>query len=166
MRRLLLLASAALLASCGKEPAEEHETIDTATVEKALRGKAVPVELQPIRLPDIEKHKLYGTSCAFAPEGGGLGAVAMAMEDAGYLKIGKEVLRYAADKGSAELPFGTRTQYDGRINSFDLLPDGGAAPAQSGTSVTFPGRLIVRDTHERVVYDQPGEIQCNRGPAQ
>lgn len=167
MRGLPIVLAAMLLASCGEQPKDERETVDSETVDsetvdKALAGKPLPVELVPFRLPDIEKHQLYGTSCAFAAEGGGLGAVAMAMEDVGYLKIGKEVLRFAADKGSAEMPFGTRSEYDGLAQSFELEAASGTPPQPSGGSVTFPGRLTVRDDRERVVYDRPGEIQCNR----
>ncbi|HZF46310.1 MAG TPA: hypothetical protein VEZ26_08240 [Sphingomonadaceae bacterium] len=162
MRGMTILPLAALLlASCGEETTDKRETIDSETVDRALAGKAIPIELEPIRLPDIEKHQLYGTSCAFAPEGGGLGAVAMAMEDAGYLKIRKEVRRFAADKGSAKLLFGTYVQHDGLANSFDMEPVG-QVPQVDGGSVTFPGRLTVRDDHERIVYERAGEIQCNR----
>lgn len=162
MRGMTMLSLAALLlASCGEETKDKRETIDSETVDKALAGKAIPIDLEPIRLPDIEKHQLYGTSCAFAAEGGGLGAVAIAMEDAGYLKIRKEVRRFAADKGSAKLLFGMHVQHDGLANSFDLEPSG-EMPQAIGGSVTFPGKLTVRDDHERVVYERAGEIQCNK----
>lgn len=162
MRGMTIMPLAALLlAACGEETEHKREAIDSETVDRALAGKAIPIELEPIRLPDIETHQLYGTSCAFAPEGGGLGAVAIAMEDAGYLKIGKEVRRFAADKGSVKLLFGTHAQHDGLTNSFDLEPVGDI-PQANGGSVTFPGRLTVRDDHERVVYERAGEIQCNR----
>ncbi|KPL67676.1 hypothetical protein SZ64_05820 [Erythrobacter sp. SG61-1L] len=163
MRATSILLAAMVLASCSKEPQGERQTIDSETVDKALAGKPVPIELAPLRLPDIEKHQIYGTSCAFAAEGGGLAAVAIAMTDAGYLKVGKEVLRFAADKGSAEMPFGTWTEYDGLARSFELETTLGDPPQPGGRTVTFPGRLTVRDEHERVVYDRPGEIQCNKG---
>ncbi|OJW68562.1 MAG: hypothetical protein BGO57_05700 [Sphingomonadales bacterium 63-6] len=162
MRGIMMLPLAVLLLSaCGEEPKDKRQTIDSKTVDKALAGQAIPIELEPIRLPDIEKHQLYGTSCAFAPEGGGVGAVAIAMEDAGYLKIRKEVRRFASDKGSAKLLFGTHVEHDGLANSFDLEPVGPVPEAELG-SVTFPGRITVRDDHERVVYQRSGEIQCNR----
>lgn len=152
-----------LLGACGDQKSTEERKIedqaDIAAVEALQEPPALPLALQPIRYPDIEKNKLYGASCAFVPDGGGLGALAIAMVEAAYLKVDGTIVRLAPDAGSAEHPLGTRQQYDGKTYSlaFSLESEG----KQSGYETTdFKGRLVVRDSTDRVVFDKPGLVQC------
>lgn len=118
------------------------------------------VELMPITFPDIERENLFGAGCSFAPEGGGLGALAIAQDGAGYLKIDGTVQRLDADVVSTQLPLGAREQYVGAEYSYQLMleQDGGK---QSGyESVNYPGRLTVRNNADQIVYDSEGVVQC------
>jgi hypothetical protein len=130
-----------------------------AVVEAAQTPPPQPVKLSAITFPDVERENLFGAGCNFAPAGGGMGAVAMAQGEAGYLKIDNKVVRFAPDAGSGELFYGARQKYTGTTNSFELtLEEEGK---QSGYEVTdYSGRLVVRDSVERVVYDAKGLVQC------
>ncbi|RDC59890.1 hypothetical protein HME9302_01087 [Alteripontixanthobacter maritimus] len=160
---LVLLAAPMALAGCGGEPsAEEQAAIDAAAlaeIEAASVVPAAPLNLQPILYPDIEKNELYGASCAFAP-GGSFGAVALAMEDAGYLKYEDTVQLLAPDAGSAEGPLGSREKYDGREYSFRLERTTADSESAGMDSVDYRARLVVRDGQDRIVYEQDGNAQC------
>lgn len=163
MRRILLFG-ACLLAACGPEmSAEEKAAADAqaiAAVEANQQPPVMPVAPEKILYPDIEQHELYGTSCAFAPEGGGLGAIALAMEDAGYLKLDGEVLRLAADKGSGELPMLAREKYDGKAYSFRLELDQSAGTQEGIETINYPARLTILDAADRVAFSASGIAQC------
>lgn len=155
----------ALLAACGVgEPTAAEraakEEADIASVERAQEIPPQPITLEPIGYPDIETHDLFGASCAFAPEGGGLGALALAMEQSAYVKIAGKIERLAPDPGSPELPLGARGKYDGKTYSM-LLDIGEGEGEQEGIeTVNFPARLIVRNERDQVVYEASGIAQC------
>lgn len=158
MRLSAVIVLALAVAGCS-EPAEEPD-IDIEQMNKDARGPAVPVELQVIGYPDIEKHELYGASCAFTPEGGGVGAFALVMQEGGYLKIKGEIERFAPDAGSAEQPYGTRSKHSGLERSFELAIEQDS-PRQSGyETVNYPAQLTVRDSSDREVYRAKGLAQC------
>lgn len=155
-----------MLSSCSGEPdkddlaakAREDEAA-IAAVEAAQTPPPEPVALSAITFPDVERENLFGAGCNFAPAGGGMGAVAMAQNEAGYLKIDDKVVRFAPDAGSKELFYGARQKYTGTSNSFELTL--GGEGKQSGYEVTdYSGRLVVRDRADRVVYDAKGLVQC------
>jgi len=162
--RLLLLAGTAMLTSCGDELSPQQrareDAMAVAMVEKANRGSAMPIMPEPILYPDIEKYEIFGTSCAFAPEGGGLAAVAIAMREDGFMKIDGDMLRFSADSGSKALPYDLRSQYDGRKYTFELKLEDGPGRPTAAESVNYDGHLTVRDELERVVYDKAGIVQC------
>ena len=164
MRVHLALVAALLLQSCGDELSPEEQQMsdeaDIATVEALQKPPAIPIVPQQIRYPDIEKHNLYGVSCAFAPDGGGLGAIALAMREAGYMKIDGTLERFAPDAGSTEMPLGTRAKYDGTSHSFrlDFLDEKGR---QSGMeTIDYKAHLVVRNSSDIVVYEAEGIVQC------
>ncbi|MEZ5682509.1 MAG: hypothetical protein R3E14_14565 [Erythrobacter sp.] len=148
------------LAACSSEPNEAERKAAVAEVEANQEAPAEVLEPRPILYPDIEKNGLYGAGCSFAPDGGGLGAVALAMADEGYMKRGEEILQFAADKGSDELPYLARRKYDGKDYSFSLdLDRDSEAPSGEETS-DYSGTLTVRDGKDRVVYSATGIVQC------
>ena len=148
------------LAACSSEPDEAERQAAVAEVEANQEAPPEELELQPILYPDIEKNDLYGAGCSFAPDGGGLGAVALALADEGYVKRGEEILRFAADKGSEELPYLARRKYDGSDYSFTLeLDRDSGAPSGDETS-DYSGSLTVKDGKDRVVYESTGIVQC------
>ena len=163
MRRLAVWAMF-LLVACGDDltPEEKNraDERDIAMVEKANRGEAVPVAPQPILFRDIESNNLYGASCAFVEEGGGIGSIALAMIDDGYMKIDGKLIRFAADKGSPEFPMGARARYVGKQYEFDLDREPGHGRSAGLETVNYDGRLTVWDSKHNVVYDKPGLLQC------
>lgn len=157
MRRTAMATAACiaslLLAGCD---GESHETSPMVPVEEVHRRSAVPIDPQPIGYPDIAEYELYGPNCAFAPEGGGLGAIAIAREQDGYMKLRGKMRRFAADSGSAQLPMDARSRYTGEEHTFVLTLEGDDPKGGKG-------HLIVRNQHEIPVYEASGTIQCNAG---
>ena len=102
--RSVLLVPVALLVACESEPTEAERQARVDAVEKANAGIAIPIEPEKIHYPDIEKNELYGASCAFAPEGSGMGAILLAMDDAAHMKLEGEIVSFAPDKGVQKGP--------------------------------------------------------------
>ena len=163
MRRLLLAAPLAL-ASCGEELSSqqqaERDARDIAQVKEANRGTSIPIAPQAILYPDIERNEIYGTSCAFAPEGGGLGAIAIAMREDGFMKLDGKIVRFSADGGSTALPSAARSKYSGKKYAFELTLGGGEGKRVAAEAATYDGKLTVRASNGDTVYQQTGEIQC------
>jgi hypothetical protein len=161
---VLLLPVLALMAGCGNDTPEEPMADDAAAVAAVKAANAAPppmasIALQPINYREIEAHDLYGTSCAFAPEGGGIAALFLAMPDAGYLKLDGKLVQLAADAGSPELPYLAHERYDGEAFSARLSV-AGAARGDGPETERYTGRLTIEDANGRAVYDAPGTVQC------
>lgn len=164
MRRVALIALL-LLAACGpREPtAAEIDAAaerDIAAVKQAQEIPPVPITPQPILYPDIERNQLFGSACAFAPEGGGLGALVLAMEKAAYMKIDGEIVRLAPDAGSPLLPLGTRGKYDGRDYALVLDIAEGEGRQTGSETMSYDARLVVRNARDQSVYEGHGVAQC------
>ncbi|MGN6499966.1 MAG: hypothetical protein ACTHKM_07440 [Tsuneonella sp.] len=165
MKRLAWLCPLLLLAACGKPeptPAEQNARAeaDIAAVEKAQDIPPVPISLEVIGYPDIEKNHLQGAGCAFAPKDGGLGALLLANEGAAYIKIDGKLERLAPDPGSPKLPLGAHGKYDGKVHSL-VLDIGEGEGQQSGMeTMNYPAELMVRNERDQVVYQANGTAQC------
>ena len=158
--RSLALTLVAVLAACSSEPTEEERAAAVAEVEAHQTPPAQPLELGAIRYREIEKNELYGTGCSFAPDGGGMSAVALAMAETGHFLRGDKLITLAADKGSPELPYLARRKYDGAAYSMTLDLDE-AEGEQSGEETSdYPATLTIRDASEQVVYRKSGIAQC------
>jgi hypothetical protein len=164
MRQLALILPFVLAACASEEPSaaekEAHDEAKIAAVEQAQEIPPTPISLEPIAYPDIEKHDLFGASCAFAPDGGGLGALVLAMEKGAYIKLDGKIERLAPDPGSPELPLGARGKYDGKRNSLILDLAEGEGEQEGMETVNFPARLVVRNERDQVVYEADGVAQC------
>lgn len=161
----LLLAALAMLPACsGPSAAEQQEQARRdaeaiAGVEAAQTPPPAQITLEPMAFAEMERAGALGAGCAFIPAGGGMGALALALPDAGFLKVSGTVQRLAPDVGSAEAPLGTRMKYDGKELSFTLARNG--EPKQSGTEVLdYPGQLTVRDGRGRTLFEANGTTQC------
>lgn len=161
MRALILLP---MLAACGEQVTPEEQArrdaADVAEVRANQVPPAIPAKLEPIRYPEIEKNEIYGIGCSFVPHGGGMGAVAIAMQDAAYVMPDSSVMRLAPDAGSDEGPFGTRTKYDGRKFSLQLETSGKEGEQVGMETIEYDARLTLRDERDRVVYAKEGYAQC------
>ena len=159
--KVLVAIPLLLAAACSPEPQSEAERqADVAEVEANQDVPAIALSPETIRYREIEKYNLYGAGCSFAAEGGGMGAVALAMADEGYVLLHGELVRLAADKGSDELPYLARRKYDGREYSFTLEVVEGEAEMIGSEVYDFPARLRIRDSGDRVVFDKRGIAQC------
>lgn len=158
--RIAVLLAVAALAACSSEPTEEERAAAVAEVEANQVPPPEELVLGAIRYREIEQHDLFGAGCSFAPEGGGLAAVALAMAETGHFLRDGELITLAADKGSKELPYLARRKYDGKAYSM-LLDLDEAAGKQSGEETSdYPATLTIRDAHGAVVYREPGIAQC------
>ena len=174
MRKLLVLAGAAVLAGCGDNLSPEEQAAaderDVAMVEDA--NKAMPpvrlVTPEPILLPDIERYDLLGEACSYAP-GTSLGARVIAREADAFMKVDGEIERFAADPGARELPMHTRSVYSSKDFSLVLglrdssagetgEPEGDNPPTDGRHN--YEGSVTLRDAYGRVVYEGVGLAQC------
>ena len=158
--RVSIVLLAVTLMACSNEPNEEERAAAVAEVEANRIPPPEELQLEPIRYREIEKNELYGTGCSFAPDGGGISAVALAMAETGHFLRGDKLITLAADKGSPELPYLARRQYDGAAYSMTLDLDE-AEGEQSGEETSdYPATLTIRDASEQVVYRKSGIAQC------
>lgn len=152
------------LAACGRELTPEEQALederDIAMVERA-NGTAAPLQEvvpQPISYADIERYDLFGAACNYAP-GTSLGTRVVAREADAFVKIDGEVMRFAADPGSRELPLRSRSLYNGKGHVLQLQIEGEGKPSGEET-VDYEGRVTLRDPYGRVVYEGSGLAQC------
>ncbi|MBY8334129.1 hypothetical protein [Qipengyuania pacifica] len=158
--RISIVLLALTLTACSNEPNEEERAAAVAEVEANRVPPPEELQLEPIRYREIEKNELYGTGCRFAPDGGGMSAVALAMAETGHFLRGDKLITLAADKGSPELPYLARRKYDGAAYSMTLDLDE-AEGEQSGEETSdYPATLTIRDASEQVVYRKSGIAQC------
>lgn len=158
--RVSIFLLALTLVACSNEPNEQERAAAVAEVEANRIPPPEELQLEPIRYREIEKNELYGTGCSFAPDGGGMSAVALAMAETGHFLRGDKLITLAADKGSPELPYLARRKYDGAAYSMTLDLDE-AEGEQSGEETSdYPATLTIRDASEQVVYRKSGIAQC------
>lgn len=158
--RVSIILLALTLVACSNEPSEEERAAAVAEVEANRIPPPEELQLEPIRYREIEKNELYGTGCSFAPDGGGMSAVALAMAETGHFLRGDKLITLAADKGSPEWPYLARRKYDGAAYSMTLDLDE-AEGEQSGKETSdYPATLTIRDASEQVVYRKSGVAQC------
>ncbi len=164
MRLPLIVCLAAALASCGDElSSAEQAELDRDVVERVREvNEAAPplVEIvpEPILYPDMEANDLFGLACSYAP-GTSMGARVIAREADAFVKVDGQVLRFAADPGSRELPAKSRTLYNGREYSLRLdVADKQVDPDVDATS--SEGTVWLRDRWDRVVYQGTGAVNC------
>jgi hypothetical protein len=155
-----------LLGACAEELSSEDQALRDAealaAVERANSIEPPLREVVPetILYPDIERHDLFGAACSYAP-GTSLGARVIARQADAFMKIDGEIVRFAADPGSRELPLQTRSLYNGREYSLRLQVDGEGVPtASSGEGTGYEGSIHLRDQWDRVVYSGSGSVSC------
>lgn len=164
MRAIWLLAPVLLVACTDGMTDEEKKAKDEADVAfvEGLEAKDPPPEPilpQAIGAPDMERYKLFGASCAFAP-GDSIGAIVIAMDETAWLKLEGRMLRLAADNGGKSLPMGTWERYNGKEYTVRLaLADGGQAAASE--TVNYRAKLSVLDPYDQLVYAADGTYQCS-----
>ncbi|MFN4112380.1 MAG: hypothetical protein ACK4GD_00395 [Sphingomonadaceae bacterium] len=155
--RFMLIMAALAVAGCG-EAEQRDRAAKVAEIEQANAGVAVPVRPEPILYPDIEQHELTAPSCAFAPDGGGMAPILLAMEDRAVMKLSGDIAQFAPDNGVQKGPEVAWTKYDGLTYSirFGL---GAQQPDEPGGN-RYEATLEIRDGADREVYRASGFAQC------
>ena len=153
MRCITLIVACAVIAGCDTSAPSGDGEVDA-------KGVQASIEPQPILYPDIEKHGIYGASCAFVAEGGGLGAIAIAMAEAGYMKIGGEIIRFEPDNAASEIPLGARESYTSERYAFQLKLEPGEGEQSGYEARNFAARLTLFDGDGGTVYETSGTAQC------
>lgn len=155
--RAMILPLLALLGACGDEPGMTRNE-KLAEIEQANEGVVVPVTPERILYPDIERYGLTDPACAFAPDGGGMAPIALAMGDRAVMKVGGEIVEFAPDNGVQKGPSLAWTKYDGRAWSLRL----GLGQAEDSplSGQRYEATLELRDGKDRVVYAAEGYAQC------
>ncbi len=167
MRWTVIICLGFALGSCGDQMSEtEQAELDRDVVERVRSAnEAAPplieVVPEPILYPDMEAHDLFGVACSYAP-GTSMGVRVIAREVDAFVKIDGDVIRFAADPGSRELPANTRTLYNGREYSLRLEIEDKQTSQQTGEGgqVLFEGTAWLRDRWDRVVYQGTGAVNC------
>jgi len=144
MRAILPFCALLVLAGCGGERAP---------------AKAAQLELQPLGAPEMEKYDIYGSGCAFIPQGGGIGSLFLTDDAKAYIKVHDEVVLLTKAEGSGELPFGAWQDYAGEGYSVSLTVSG--AGEQKGDEVVdYAGHFVVRDASGTELYKADGLAEC------
>lgn len=169
MRRGATALALLWLAGCGQEPNPEEQAVQDARAVASVHAAndvMPPLRLvspEPILLPDIERYDLYGEACNYAP-GTSFGTRVIAREADAFMKIDGEVVRFASDPGSRELPMGSRTLYTSREYALRLTVEEQEAPDdesdRTDSPTDFEGTVTLRDRFGRAVYEGVGLAQC------
>lgn len=153
-------------AACSGEPADddvrEEQAIAAVEAANEVQPPLEQVTPEPLLGSDIERHDIYGPSCAYAP-GINLGPRLIAREPDAFMKVDGEILRFAADPGSRELAEGTRSLYNGREYSLRLELEEEDLPidAEPGSEMTeYEGTVRLLDRWGREVYSGTGPSVC------
>ena len=164
MKRVGLALATLMLASCGGSPSEDQRAAENAAMADRVReaNDAGPpmqeVVPETISYPDMEAHDLLGLGCAYAP-GTSLGIRVIARETDAYMKTDGEMVRFAADPGSRELPAETRTLYNGREYALRLAIENVIEQGEI-EDTTYEGTMWLYDRQDRVVYTGTGTANC------
>lgn len=147
------------LSACGAQTDEEGDADNTAHA-AVTRGASAGITPEVITYPDIEANDLFGASCAFVPEGGGLGATALAMVEGGYIKLDGKVVELPPADGTGDIGPGARMEYGADAYSFGLRVDENSENRLAPELVEYSAQLTIRDGAGDVIYDASGKSQC------
>lgn len=172
MTRFGLLVLAMMVAACTDDVSDAEQESENAALAERVReaNDAGPpldqVVPETIDYPDMEANDLLGTSCSYAP-GTSMGVRVIARESDAWMKIDGELMRFAADPGSRELPAKTRTSYNGteyslRLEIGDAEAEGDAVAEGEGETedTVLEGTMWLYDRWDRVVYTGSGTVNC------
>lgn len=159
-----LLIVALAVGACSEAASETEMQAENAAMADRVREAneaGLPLrEVVPeaITYPDIESHDLLGRACSYAP-GTSMGVRVIAREVDAYMKIDGEMVRFAADPGSRELPANSRTLYSSRQYALRLAIDE-KIPGDETEDTMYDGTMWLYDQLDRVVYTGSGTVSC------
>ena len=142
------LVLALLVSACGEQSSKVEQTSPNNAINP-----------QKILYPDIEANNLYGLSCAFVPEGGGIGAIALAMPGGGYLKLDGEIRRFKPEKTGQAFgpPSMTFVEQDLR---FTLELNSEIPGNHGGGTREYHARFGLMGADGDLLYEAGGISQC------
>lgn len=157
MQRLIFTCLCLALAACGSDddgngkPERKLSDKDASALVKQVNDASVPIVPEPILDYEIKRLRFRSAGCVFSPGTGGHGAMVLAMQEAGYMRVQDQMVRFAADDGSAMLKQGIRARYFGTSHWFKLTftDDQGGA------------HLIVGDHADNIVFESDGKAWCD-----
>ena len=77
-----------------------------------------------------------------------------------FMKIDGELVAFAPDAGSGDLPLGTKGKYTSKAWSF-LLDIGAVEGEQAGSeAVNYPAHFVLRNDRDQIVFEANGTAQC------
>ncbi|WP_271077888.1 hypothetical protein [Aurantiacibacter sp. MUD61] len=164
MRVLGVAVLAGLLLGCDGALSEEQQAAEDAAISERVReanDAGPPLEEvvpETISYPDMEANDLLGQACAYAP-GTSMGVRVIARETDAFMKIDGDMVRFAADPGSRELPSNTRTLYNGREYTLRLAIEDVVEEGEI-EDMTYEGTMWLYDRFDRVVYTGTGTASC------
>ena len=160
MRHGIIVAVLAV-AACGSEP-EQPGADKVAEIERVNEGVAIAARPETILYPDIEAEGLTDPACAFAPDGGGMAPILLAMEGRAVMKFGGALAEFATDAGVQRSPSVAWSKYDGREYSvqFGLGQELTGAGAGERAGKRYEASLRLLDGKDREVYRASGIAQC------
>ncbi len=168
MMRKLTLIAVFLLAACGKNPAEQLREDDQAVAAvNAAQNRLPPV--QPfvpefLSSEDMARMDGAGGRCSYHFPGphGRSNFVLVTMGSFGWIKNDSELIKLAADTGSAGAPARTWTHYTGRNLTLriDNPRPSMHAPPNSHALVEDLVTLTVRDQYDRAIFREELAQDC------
>ena len=164
-RGVMAIAGLLALVGCddGLSPQEQEqadaEAVAMVEAANAIEPPLVELVPQPLLEADMEATEMGGERCEYAP-GTNLGVLVVARQVDAFIKVDDEVVRFAADPGARQLPFETRTIYNGREHSLRL--DLENAEKDSAEATSYEGTVTLRDRWDRVVYTGTGPVNCTK----
>ena len=164
MHRFTLLAATLVLGACHRVNREEqsrHDARDVAMVLAAQHAWPSPVPLVPQALTP---GALPDQVCTFADPAHAAGRPILGLSGSrAGLRVGGQLVTFAADPGSARLPRGTHSRYSGRQFSLQFTPLPTLAtptPARFADASRQPVTATISDEHERTVFESVGDLTC------
>ncbi|MCB2080141.1 MAG: hypothetical protein KDE55_20895 [Novosphingobium sp.] len=165
MRVLLVVGFLLALAGCGQTmSADEKANSDASDVAyvEAVQDRHPPVETiapQPITFTDIEAHDLFGAGC-YILVGDAEEMVFLGDDVRGAIKLDGEIVGFAADTGSPELPYASRERYTGKAYWVELHKADVEGTPYGEESIRWPGTIAIYDRWERPIYSAKGTLEC------
>lgn len=133
--------------------------------EVPVSSAVAPIVPQEITFADLEKHNMFGAGCYFLDGVGQSGSekarmLFIASDDRGWLKLGGDAVVFEPDRKSLELPYVSWSRYVGADLTVELERTSDQARSTGPETETAPGRIAIRDTAKRVVFEKSGAIDC------
>ncbi len=109
---------------------------------------------------DITQNKLFGSGCNFVADGGGMGAILMALEAEAVLKLNGKLVKIAADKASKPLKQGSWTRYADPAYILALTSVDDGKGKVNGVVEMLTAQMTLSDGAGKALFTAKGQAQC------